>query len=109
MSGKRKRDAAVKPRRRAAATHPRGQPAWQLQTAKARFSEVFRLARSQGPQWITRQGRDAVVVLPAEEFERLLGRARQPRSLVDFFAQSPLAKAGLRLERKPDYGRSVEL
>ena len=44
---------------------------WQLQTAKARFSEVFRLARSKGPQWITRQGKEAVVVLPAEEFERL--------------------------------------
>jgi len=52
------------------------QPAarWQLQTAKARFSEVFRRARSEGPQWITRQGREAVVMLPAEEFERFTGR-----------------------------------
>lgn len=82
---------------------------WQLQTAKARFSELFRRARSEGPQWVTRQGKEAVVVLPAEEFERLSARARQPASLVEFFAASPLAKAGLDLERKPDYGRKVEL
>jgi len=31
---------------------------WQLQTAKAKFSELFRLARTEGPQRITpaRQG-----------------------------------------------------
>ena len=82
---------------------------WQLQTAKARFSEVFRLARSQGPQWVTRQGKEAVVILPAEEFEQLVGRARQPRSLVKFFATSPLARAGVDMSRARDYGRPVEL
>src|SRR6266853_196253 len=82
---------------------------WQLQTAKARFSEVFRRARSEGPQWITRQDREAVVMLPAEEFERLTGRAKQPRSLARFFANSPLAKVPLDLERMPDYGRMVDL
>ena len=87
------------------------QPAarWQLQTAKARFSEVFRRARSEGPQWITRQDREAVVMLPAEEFERLTGRAKQPRSLAKFFAESPLAKVPIDLERTPDYGRMVDL
>jgi prevent-host-death family protein len=82
---------------------------WQLQTAKARFSELFRLARSDGPQWVTRQGKDAVVILPAEEFDRLLARAKQPGSLVRFFAESPLVGAEVDLERKPDYGRTVEL
>jgi prevent-host-death family protein len=82
---------------------------WQLQTAKARFSEVFRLARSKGPQWITRQGKEAVVVLPAEEFERLTGRRNQAADIVQFFSQSPLAAAGIDLRRKPDFGRSVEL
>jgi antitoxin Phd len=84
-------------------------PRWQLQTAKARFSEVFRRARSEGPQWITRQDREAVVMLPAEEFERLTGRAKQPRSLAKFFAESPLAKLPIDLERAPDYGRTVDL
>jgi antitoxin Phd len=82
---------------------------WQLHTAKAQFSEVFRRARSEGPQYVTRQGKEAVVIVPAEEFERLTARARQPRSLVKFFAESPLAEAGLNLDRKPDYGRKVEL
>ena len=85
------------------------QVGWQLQTAKARFSEVFRRARSEGPQWVTRQGKEAVVILPAEEFERLRGRTKQPRSLVKFFAESPLAKLGINFERTPDYGRAVEL
>ena len=84
-------------------------PRWQLQTAKAQFSEVVRRARVEGPQYVTRQGKDAVVILPAEEFERLTARARQPESLVKFFAESPLGGAGLDLKRKPDYGRDIEL
>jgi antitoxin Phd len=82
---------------------------WQLQTAKARFSEVFRRARSEGPQYVTRGGKEAVVIVPAEEFERLKARSRQPKSLVEFFAQSPLVGSGINLERKPDYGRDIKL
>ncbi len=82
---------------------------WQLQTAKAQFSELFRRARSEGPQWVTRQDKEAVVVLPAEEFERLKARSRQPQSLVEFFAESPLAKIRIDLGREPDYGRTIEL
>jgi antitoxin Phd len=86
---------------------PAGQ--WQLQTAKAQFSEVFRRARSEGPQLVTRQGKEAVVILPAEEFERLSMRSRQPQSLVEFFADSPLAKVKINLKRKRDFGRRVRL
>ena len=82
---------------------------WQLQSAKARFSELFRRALSQGPQWVTRHGKESVVVLPAEQFEQLAARARQPRSLARFFAESPLARSGIDMKRKPDYGRSIEL
>jgi antitoxin Phd len=82
---------------------------WQLHTAKACFSEVFQRARAEGPQTITRQGKEAVVIIPAEEFERLTARSTQPLTLSQFFAQSPLAKANLDLERVPDYGRKVEL
>ena len=82
---------------------------WQLQDAKARFSELFRRARAEGPQVVTRQGKEAVVIIPAEEFERLKNRSRQPQSLVEFFAKSPLAGANLDLERSDDYGRDIEL
>jgi antitoxin Phd len=93
-----KRSLRISPRKR-----------WQLQTAKAQFSELFRRARSEGPQWVTRQDKEAVVVLPAEEFERLVARSRQPQSLVQFFTESPLAKVRIDLGRNPDYGRKVEL
>jgi prevent-host-death family protein len=88
-----------------------GEPerSWQLQTAKARFSEVFRRARSEGAQWVTRQGKEAVVILPAEEFERLSKRAKQPTSLVEFFSESPLAESRVDLERPSDYGREIKL
>jgi antitoxin Phd len=82
---------------------------WQLQAAKAQFSEVFRRARDRAPQVVTKQGKEAVVILAMEEFERLTQRARRPKSLSKFFAESPLAKVSIDIERKPDYGRAVEL
>src|ERR1700733_4865339 len=82
---------------------------WQLQAAKAQFSEVFRRARERAPQVVTKQGKEAVVILAIEEFERLTKRAAQPKRLSKFFAESPLAKVSIDLERKPDYGRAVEL
>jgi antitoxin Phd len=82
---------------------------WQLQTAKAKFSEVFRRALAEGPQYVTRQGKDGVVIVKAEEFERLKGRKRRPESLVEFLAKSPLKGIELDLRRDPDPGRKVDL
>jgi antitoxin Phd len=82
---------------------------WQLQTAKARFSEVFRRAREEGPQLVTRQGKEGVVILPLEDFDQLVDRARKPKSLVRFFAESPLVGLELNLERDADTGRDVKL
>jgi prevent-host-death family protein len=105
----RQRLAEPRPRRGRGAQPVRPKVCWQLQTAKAQFSEVFRRARAEGPQWVTRQNKEAVVILPAEEFDRLARRASQPASLVRFFAESPLAGVKLDLSRRPDYGRDVEL
>ncbi len=82
---------------------------WQLQDAKARFSELFRLVRSSGPQWVTRQGKEAVVVIPIEQFNDLVKKQTGPRSLVDFFAKSPLAGIDFNFKRNPDYGRAIDL
>jgi len=90
-------------------TPTRTRPAWQLQTAKARFSEVFRLARTEGPQLITRQGKEAVVMVPVELFDRLTTRSRQPKSLVQFFRESPLVGLELDFERDRDTGRDIDL
>src|SRR5258708_5104679 len=83
--------------------------AWQVQTAKARFSEVFRLARSEGPQLITRQGKEGVIMLPVEQYEQLSARARQPKKLVQFFQESPLVGFELDLKRNKDMGRDLTI
>ena len=46
---------------------------WPLQDAKARFSELVRKARNEGPQHVTVHGRDEVVVVAADEYRRLCG------------------------------------
>jgi prevent-host-death family protein len=90
-----------------AAKEPRKK--WQLQTAKARFSELFRSARSEGPQLITRQGKEGVVMISEEEYGQLVGRAHQPKSLAQFFRESPLVGVELDLEREKDEGREINL
>ena len=45
--------------------------AWQLQEAKARFSQLVRKAIEEGPQAVTRHGEEVVVVISAEEFRRM--------------------------------------
>ncbi|HWW18914.1 MAG TPA: type II toxin-antitoxin system prevent-host-death family antitoxin [Candidatus Saccharimonadales bacterium] len=82
---------------------------WQVQTAKARFSELFRRARAEGPQLITRQGKEAVVMIADEQYEELVGRSHQPKTLVEFFRTSPLVGVELDLERQKDEGRDIEL
>lgn len=61
---------------------------WQLQTAKARFSEEFRLARTAGPQRITRQGKEGVIIISDEQHDELVGKSHQPKNLVQFFRES---------------------
>ena len=86
-----------------------GKQRWQLQAAKARFSELFRLARTEGPQLITRHGKESVVMMPVEQFDQLVIRSGQPKSLVQFFRESPLVGLELDFERDKDMGRDVEI
>jgi prevent-host-death family protein len=82
---------------------------WQIQTAKARFSEVFRRARAEGPQRITRQGKEGVVMVAEEQYERLVSKSRQPKNIVDFFRQSPLVGLKLNLKRDRSPARDIDL
>jgi prevent-host-death family protein len=61
---------------------------WLLQDAKARFSELVRKVRSEGPQHVTVHGRDEVVVVAAEEFRRLKGD-QTGRALLEALQASP--------------------
>ena len=79
---------------------------WKLEDAKARFSELVRRAHDEGPQAVTVRGRRAVVVLDAEEYERL-ATPRPKLPLVEFLESVHME--GLDLARERDVGREVEL
>ncbi len=79
---------------------------WKLEDAKARFSEVVRHAREEGPQRVSVRGHDAVVVMSVEEFERLAPAKPRP-PFVEFMESLHLD--GLDLHREADRGRDVEL
>jgi prevent-host-death family protein len=84
-------------------------PTWQIQTAKAQFSEVFRRARTEGPQRITRQGKEGVVMISDEQYDRLMVKSHQPKSIVQFFRESPLVGVEIDWERDKDTGRDIVL
>jgi prevent-host-death family protein len=75
---------------------------WALQDAKARFSELVRRARSEGPQHVTVHGRDEVVVVAADEFRRLKGE-RTGAALIAALQASPYRHTAIepRRERLP--------
>jgi prevent-host-death family protein len=68
-----------------------GSGRWRLQDAKARFSQVVRDARAHGPQRVTLHGRDTVVVICVDEFDRLQ-RPVTGRDVVAALTSSPLAE-----------------
>jgi len=49
---------------------------WQVQDAKARFSEFLDATLKKGPQVVTRRGIKTAVLVPIEEWERLQKAAR---------------------------------
>ncbi len=49
---------------------------WQVQDAKARFSELLDTAIKEGPQIVTRRGVEKAVLVPIEEWRHLSQAAR---------------------------------
>ena len=49
---------------------------WQVQDAKARFSELLETSLSEGPQIVTKRGVEAAVLVSIDEWRRLKKRAR---------------------------------
>ena len=79
---------------------------WQLQEAKNKFSEVVRKANEEGPQTVTKHGKDSVVVLSVEDYKKI----EQPQtSLLEFFQHSPLASVELDLDRDKSPARDISL
>jgi len=81
-------------------------PFWQLQEAKAMFSQVVRSAKEE-PQVITVHGEETAVVLSMEDYRKL---SSPKGSLVSFMENSPLASVKLELpERQIDEMRKTGL
>lgn len=49
---------------------------WQLQDAKAQFSQVVRLAQTEGPQRVTLHGKEVVTIVASSDSESLAARAK---------------------------------
>jgi len=79
---------------------------WQLQDAKNKFSSLVDTAQHKGPQVVTKHGKDAVVVLSIEKYQKLI---KPKKSLVKFLQGSPLASEKLNIKRIKDIPRDIEL
>jgi prevent-host-death family protein len=70
---------------------------WAVAEAKAKFSEVVEQALNEGPQEITRNGKQAVTVISTKDLEKL----RKPKqSLSQFLLNSPLRGSGLAIPKR---------
>jgi prevent-host-death family protein len=77
---------------------------WQVQEAKARFSEILDTTLRKGPQTITRRGIETAVLVPMDEWNRLK-HAAKPTLKDLLLSQGPrfeidLPKRG-KLRRRP--------
>ena len=79
-------------------------PQWQLQQAKAQFSEVVRLAKVE-PQEIMLRGKPEVVLISRELFNELT----QKPSFLELMRSSPLCGVDLDLDRDSSKTREVKL
>jgi prevent-host-death family protein len=75
---------------------------WQLQEAKAHFSELIRACTQKGPQMVSVHGVEQAVVLSKREYEHLKGKKL---NFVEFINQSPLKGLDIDLERDQSLGR----
>jgi prevent-host-death family protein len=81
---------------------------WPLQNAKARFSELVRRVKNDGPQHVTVHGRDEVVIISSEEFLRLKG-SQTGQALIDALQSSPDRDVEIEPARMPMPVRDVIL
>lgn len=77
---------------------------WQLQQAKQQFSRVVELARSEGPQLVTRHGREVAVVVDVDDYRRM----RSERDFKRFLLSAPHLDE-LPIERSKDPARTIDL
>ena len=77
---------------------------WQIQEAKAKFSQLVEDANIKGYQTITKQGEAVAVILSKKEFDKMT----QPKmSLLNFFKIAPCQEIELKIQRSKDLPREL--
>jgi prevent-host-death family protein len=79
---------------------------WQLQEAKNKFSNLVEKAQHDGPQIVTKHGKESVVVLSVEEYQKI---CKPQSNLLNIMQNSPLAGIPLDTERDKSFSRETEL
>jgi len=79
---------------------------WQLQDAKNKFSNLVDKAHREGPQVVTKFGKESVVIISVEDYQKLI---RPKTDLVSFFKKSPLSCLDLDFSRDKSSSRNIEL
>ena len=79
---------------------------WQLQEAKNKFSHLVDKAHNDGPQFVTKHGKESVVIIAVEDYQKL---SRPKSDLISFLKNSPLSGINLDLERDKSCSRDIEL
>lgn len=79
---------------------------WQLQEAKSKFSQLVENAILDEPQFVTKHGNNAVVILSYEDYQKI---TKPQTDLVTFLRNSPLMEAELEFQRDKDLPRELEL
>ncbi len=77
---------------------------WQVQEAKQQFSRVVDLARDEGPQVVTRNGKEVAVVLDIQDYHRL----RSDGGAFKRFLESAPDLDALEIERPDQPARVIE-
>ena len=79
---------------------------WQLQEAKNKFSKVVEKAKHEGPQIVTKHGKESVVVISIDEFHKYI---KPEIDLLSFMQESPMAGVSLDIKRDKSDFRKIEL
>ncbi|MFA7346800.1 MAG: type II toxin-antitoxin system Phd/YefM family antitoxin [Desulfurivibrionaceae bacterium] len=69
---------------------------WQLQEAKNKFSNLVERAQQEGPQVVTKHGKETVIVLSVDDYKKI---TKPKDSLVQFLQKSPLGDVEMDLSR----------
>ena len=79
---------------------------WQLQEAKSKFSHIVDRAHQHGPQFVTRHGHKAAVVLSFEDYQKMVA---PENSLSDFLKASPFTDSDFEgFDRSKEIPRDVD-